>query len=69
MIWLGIAIVIFTFWLIYKNFEARLVLFLSGIAMTILGVLVGGSSVGLSAQLTLLLSNSSMRVWCRRTQR
>lgn len=49
MIWLGIAIVIFTFWLIYKNFEARLVLFLSGIAMTILGVLVGGSSVGLSA--------------------
>lgn len=24
MIWLGIAIVLGTFWLIYKNFEARL---------------------------------------------
>ena len=26
MIWLGVAIVIGTFWLIYKNYEARLVL-------------------------------------------
>ena len=31
MLWIGIAIVIGTFWLIYKNYEARLVLFLSGI--------------------------------------
>lgn len=48
MIWLGIAIVLGTFWLIYKNYEARLVLFLSGIMMTLLGVSLGGSSVGFS---------------------
>lgn len=48
MIWLGIAIVLGTFWLIYKNYEARLVLFLSGIAMTLLGISLGGSSVGFS---------------------
>ena len=35
MLWIGIAIVIGTFWLIYKNYEARLVLFLSGILMTV----------------------------------
>ena len=46
MLWIGIAIVIGTFWLIYKNYEARLVLFLSGILMTIVGVFVAGSSVG-----------------------
>lgn len=33
MIWIGLAIVIVTFWLIYKNYEARLVLCLSGIVM------------------------------------
>ena len=46
MIWLGIAIVIGTFWLIYKNYEARLVLFLSGMLMTALGISLGGSSIG-----------------------
>lgn len=46
MLWIGIAIVIGTFWLIYKNYEARLVLFLSGILMTVVGVFVAGSSVG-----------------------
>lgn len=45
MIWAGIAIVLGTFWLIYKNYEARLVLFLSGILMTAVG-LAFGSSVG-----------------------
>lgn len=49
MFWLGIAIVIFTFWLIYKNYEARLVLFLSGVAMTLVGTFIGGSAVGLPA--------------------
>ena len=49
MVWLGIAIVIGTFWLIYKNYEARLVLFLSGMVMTLLGVAFAGSSVGFSA--------------------
>lgn len=44
MLWIGIAIVIGTFWLIYKNYEARLVLFLSGILMTVVGVFVAGSS-------------------------
>ena len=48
MIYIGIALVILTFWLIYKNYEARLVLFLSGIVMTLIGVTFGGSSVGLS---------------------
>lgn len=46
MIWLGVAIVIGTFWLIYKNYEARLVLFLSGMLMTLIGFTIGGSSVG-----------------------
>ena len=48
MIYIGIALVILTFWLIYKNYEARLVLFLSGVVMTLIGVTFGGSSVGLS---------------------
>lgn len=52
MVWLGIAIVIGTFWLIYKNYEARLVLFLSGMAMTLLGIVFAGSSVGFSAAVT-----------------
>ncbi len=48
MLYIGIALVILTFWLIYKNYEARLVLFLSGVVMTLIGVTFGGSSVGLS---------------------
>ena len=35
MVWVGAAIVIATFWLIYKNYEPRLVLFLSGLVMLI----------------------------------
>ena len=31
MIWIGLAIVVVTFYLIYKNYEARLVLALSGL--------------------------------------
>lgn len=46
MIYIGIAVVLGTFWLIYKNFEARLVLFLSGMLMTCIGVFWGGSGVG-----------------------
>lgn len=46
MIWLGIAIVLGTFGLIYKNFEARLVLFLSGMLMTCIGVSFGASAIG-----------------------
>ncbi len=49
MIWLGVLIVIGTFWLIYKNYEARLVLFLSGMVMTLAGTLLAGSSTGFSA--------------------
>jgi len=30
MFWLGVAIVIMTFWLIFKNYEARIVLTLAG---------------------------------------
>lgn len=52
MLWLGIAIVIGTFWLIYKNYEARLVLFLSGLTMTVLGVFLAGSNVGFSEAIT-----------------
>ena len=39
MIWVGLAIVIATFYAIIKNYETRLVLFVSGIVMAIL---VGG---------------------------
>lgn len=46
MIWIGIAVVLGTFWLIYKNYEARLVLFLSGMLMTLLGISFGGSTIG-----------------------
>ena len=44
MLWIGIAIVILTFWFIYKNYEARLVLVLSGVAMTILGQCAGSAT-------------------------
>lgn len=37
MIWIGLAIVLATFWLIYKNYEARLVLTLSGVLMALIG--------------------------------
>lgn len=46
MIWIGIAVVLGTFWLIYKNYEARLVLFLSGMLMTLIGISFGGSTIG-----------------------
>lgn len=46
MIWIGIAVVLGTFWLIYKNYEARLVLFLSGMLMTLIGITFGGSTIG-----------------------
>lgn len=49
MIWIGLAIVVLTFYLIYKNYEARLVLVLSGCVMTLIGWLAGGSSVTLGA--------------------
>ena len=45
MIWIGLAIVILTFYLIYKNYEARLVLALSGILMAAIGWLAAGSNV------------------------
>ena len=37
MIWVGLAIVIATFYAIIKNYETRLVLFVSGAVMAILG--------------------------------
>lgn len=40
MIWIGLAIVLLTFWLIYKNYEARLVLSLAGVVMALLGQIV-----------------------------
>ena len=48
MIWIGLAIVILTFYLIYKNYEARLVLALSGILMAGIGWLAAGSNVTIS---------------------
>ena len=41
MIWLGLLIVVVTFYFIIKNYETRMVLFLSGILMaTLSGELV-----------------------------
>ncbi|WP_110953762.1 C4-dicarboxylate transporter DcuC [Anaerosinus massiliensis] len=37
MIWLGIAIVVITFYFIIKNYETRLVLFISGALMALIG--------------------------------
>ncbi len=48
MIWIGLAIVLITFWLIYKNYEARLVLVLSGLLMAALGQFVCGSPTTIS---------------------
>ncbi len=44
MIWIGLAIVLVTFWLIYKNYETRLVLCISGIVMAIIGQFICGST-------------------------
>lgn len=44
MIWIGLAIVLVTFWLIYKNYETRLVLCISGIVMALIGQFVCGST-------------------------
>ncbi len=43
MFWLGVVIVIATFWLIFKNYEARIVLTLSGALMALIGGNLGGS--------------------------
>lgn len=49
MIWIGLAIVVVTFYLIYKNYEARLVLALSGLVMAFIGQVVVGTNSGVSA--------------------
>ncbi len=43
MFWLGVVIVIATFWLIFKNYEARIVLTLAGALMALIGGDLGGS--------------------------
>ena len=49
MIWIGLAIVVVTFYLIYKNYEARLVLALSGLVMAFIGQVDVGTNGGVSA--------------------
>lgn len=49
MIWIGLTIVVVTFYLIYKNYEARLVLALSGLVMAFIGQVVVGTNGGVSA--------------------
>ena len=49
MIWIGLAIVLATFWLIYKNYEARLVLTLSGVLMALIGQVALGSPTTVGA--------------------
>ncbi|MFR8814523.1 MAG: C4-dicarboxylate transporter DcuC [Parasutterella sp.] len=49
MIWIGLAIVVVTFYLIYKNYEARLILALSGLVMAFIGQVVVGTNGGVSA--------------------
>lgn len=49
MIWIGLAIVVVTFYLIYKNYEARLVLALSGLVMAFIGQVVVRTNGGVSA--------------------
>ena len=44
MLWIGIAIVLLTFWYLYKNYEARLVLVIAGVVMTILGQCAGSTT-------------------------
>ena len=48
MIWIGLAIVVLTFYLIYKNYEARLVLACSGLIMAFIGQVFAGSSTTVS---------------------
>ena len=52
LVWVGAAIVIATFWLIYKNYEPRLVLFLSGLVMLILGQYIVGSKLDITTGMT-----------------
>lgn len=49
MIRIGLAIVLATFWLIYKNYEARLVLTLSGVLMALIGQVALGSPTTVGA--------------------
>ncbi|MCG5030679.1 C4-dicarboxylate transporter DcuC [Mesosutterella sp. OilRF-GAM-744-9] len=49
MIWIGLAIVLITFYFIYKNYEARLVLALSGLLMAVIGQFIVGSDTTVSA--------------------
>jgi len=56
MLWIGVAIVLVTFYFIVKNYEARIVLALSGVAMAI----VAGSLGGLVPAFSKMLSNSSL---------
>ena len=57
MIWIGLAIVVVTFYLIYKNYEARLVLALSGLVMAFIGQVVVGTNGGVSAAVDASLNN------------
>ena len=43
MFWVGVAIVIMTFWLIFKNYEARIVLTLAGALTALIGGDLGGA--------------------------
>ncbi len=56
MVWLGVAIVLVTFWLIYKNYEARIVLVVSGVVMALLGDFLAHSPVTISAALDHFIS-------------
>ncbi len=44
MLWLGIAIILITFWMLYKNYEARLVLVVSGVVMALIGHFAGSAT-------------------------
>lgn len=57
MIWIGLAIVVVTFYLIYKNYEARLVLALSGLVMAFIGQVVVAQTAESPQPLMLSLSN------------
>lgn len=58
MIWIGLAIVLATFWLIYKNYEARLVLTLSGVLMALIGQVVLGSPTTVGAAVDAFVKRS-----------
>ena len=57
MIWIGLAIVVVTFYLIYKNYEARLVLALSGLVMAFIGQSLWAQTAESPQPLMLSLSN------------